>query len=143
MASYERLTREFYYLEVARLTAQRGTCSRAQVGAILVRGKRIIATGYNGAPPGMPHCEHSSDEHPNSGCKTAVHAEANALAFAARHGVSVEGGEMWCTHAPCLACAQLILSAGLWQVNYNMHYRDTSGVKLLHQAGLEVISHDD
>ena len=146
-------------MEMARLVAQRGTCPRAQVGAVIVKDRRIIRMGYNGAPPAMPHCvedgrtwvkglgEKIQENHPlctPDGCKNAIHAEANALAFAARYGIAVEGASMWCTHAPCLPCAQIMLAAGIAFANYNIAYRDTAGVELLEKSvHCVVIAHDD
>ncbi len=101
-------------METAKLIAARGTCDRLQVGAIITRNARIVSSGYNGNVSGAPHCNHS--EWPLAPCSTAVHAEANAIVFAARHGVGVEGAEMWCTHQPCLACANLIINAGSLRV---------------------------
>lgn len=158
-----RIDRDTLFLRVAQTVALRGTCERAQVGAVLSRDGRIIGMGYNGAPPGMPHCteigcedEHVAGDYVASdspvvlkervhviieGCARTVHAEANAIAFAARHGVAVEGAELWCTHAPCYVCAKLILSAGITTLHYITPYRDQRGTQLLLDAGVAVITH--
>ena len=134
-------------MEIARLIAGRSTCRRGSVGAIVVRDRRIVSSGYNGAPPGLPHCLEEdciiAPDRANEGCQRAIHAEANAIAWAARHGVPTEGAVMWCTHGPCPKCAQLILSSGIVEVNYNIEYRLKDGIALLEQAGIKVISHSD
>lgn len=149
-------------LDVAKAVAKRGTCSRASVGAVVSREGRIIATGYNGAPAGLPHCDHTWDhtdvelDHEtveaikvlfperevvavSKGCEISEHAERNAIAFAARYGLALEGGEIHCTHAPCLDCARSIINAGILRVSYEIPYRLTAGVELLVQAGLQVV----
>lgn len=131
-----RSTREQMLLDMAFVAARRSTCSRAQVGAIISTGGRVISTGYNGAPAGLAHCEHSSDEP----CRRAVHAEANAIAFAARHGVATQGAVLTCTHAPCLECARLIINAGISGVVFYYDYRVLEGVQLLSDAGVPVAS---
>src|SRR5688500_5375225 len=122
------------------------TCDRYQVGCVIARDRRIIATGYNGAPAGMPHCSHKvqlptyraaqlfglpdpeerSYDWPalrETGCKEAVHAEANALAFAARHGVATLNADLYTTLSPCYECAKLIINAGINRVIFDRKYR--------------------
>lgn len=140
-----RITREHMFFGIARLVAARSTCPRASVGAIVVRDGRILSTGYNGAPPGQPHCEEVGCEFwlDTSGCQRTIHAEANAIAWAARAGVATEGAVMYCTHSPCLDCAKLMVSSGIWAVHYHYKYREEAGVQLLRQLGVEVIAQDD
>lgn len=123
-------------LQTAEVMAQRATCSRLSVGAVLARDTRIVATGYNGAPAGMTHCTHSDDE----SCGVSVHAEANAIAFAARYGVSTAGSTLYVTHAPCRDCSKLVINAGVSQVYYGRRYRDDSGLDLLAAAGVSIVS---
>jgi dCMP deaminase len=124
------------FIDVANIFARQGTCSRLQVGALLVEGKRIISTGYNGAPAGMSHCYHQEgDDRP---CHKAVHAEANVIAFAARKGVSTFGSTLYTTHMPCSDCAKLIINAGISKVVYDQEYRSAEGEQLLAEAGIEV-----
>jgi len=113
-----------YFLDIAAVTATRATCLRKQVGAVLVRDNRIIATGYNGSPPGEPHC---SDPETgclieNSHCVRTVHAEINALLYAAKDGVSVDGATLYCTITPCAVCMKLLRTAGvksyIWREDY-------------------------
>lgn len=116
--------------------AERGTCSRLHVGCVVARGSRSVASGYNGAPPGLPHCVHRLDE--DAPCREATHAEANALAFAARYGVSTDGATVYTTHSPCAACAALVIAAGVSRVVYGLAFRDTAGIERLEEAGVEV-----
>lgn len=128
------------FFGVADLWAERSTCERGRVGAVLTRGKRTVATGYNGAPPGMAHCSDVGCEPgPDGGCVRTVHAEANVIAWAARHGVPTQGCEMWCTHSPCLACAKLMVSAGITTVHFRRRYRDPAGIALLEAAGAKCL----
>jgi dCMP deaminase len=140
-------------LEVAHVMATRGTCSRARVGAVFALDGRILATGFNGAPAGLPHCDHNcdcgGDEHSPgyhddecrsvAPCEAAVHAEANAIAFAAKHGISLNGSTLYTTLSPCLRCAQLLVNAGVRAVCMSTIYRDPSGIRLLNRSG--VITH--
>lgn len=132
-----------HFLAVAYIVADAGTCSRLKVGAVLIRDRRIISTGYNGAPADMSHCTHPQDDEffhgdldSRDGCIIAVHAEVNAIAFAAKHGVSTEGSILYTTDSPCMTCAQLIINAGIKEVKYGKEYRDSSGINLLWEAGL-------
>lgn len=171
-----RITRNQWLMEMAQLAAERGTCSRLHVGVVISREGRVITMGYNGAPAGMPHCEHSVTpkldtsqpmawvigdneeltwepqsgklmaappdtriEYLEKGCEVAVHAEQNAIAFAAKFGLALDGADLHCTDAPCLNCAKNIINSGIKRVFYNRPYRLTDGVDLLRAAGLEVI----
>lgn len=142
----DRLTREEALLLTARLWAERGTCERLKVGCVIAREGRILVQGYNGAPPGLPHCPvgHGMPgprdivHHVPEQC-LAVHAEANAISWAARNGVALEGSEMFITDAPCIQCARMIITAGITRVVYTRPYRLREGVELLLAAGIEVI----
>ena len=127
-----RSTMDQTLIRIASVMAERGTCSRAHVGAVVARNGRIISTGYNGAPAGLPHCAHTCACAPAGGlapnvdhwpscpavqpCTISVHAEANAIAFAARAGVATEGTDMYVTMSPCVQCARLIINAGIARV---------------------------
>jgi len=121
-------------LTVAFTIAQRSTCTRLHVGAIAARDGRILATGYNGAPAGTPHCSHPANEV----CQRSVHAEANVVAYAARHGVSLAGAEIYATDSPCYTCACLLINAGISSVVFVRRYRDDSGLRLLADVGIKV-----
>lgn len=141
-------------MQTAHHFALRATCSRAHVGTVLSREGRILSTGYNGAPAGMPHCDHSCDcadfltgdrihAHANEcrvlqPCDITVHAEANAVAWAARTGVMTNDSELHTTVSPCLSCAKLLINAGVVRVVYQEQYRDAGGIELLLNAGVLV-----
>jgi dCMP deaminase len=118
-----------YFMKIAHLVAERSTCMRRSVGAIIVKDKRIISTGYNGAPRGLKHCL-------EVGCRGA-HAEQNAIIQAASSGVSMEGSTMYCTTAPCATCAKMILNAGVKRLVLGGRYPDALGESLIEEAGLE------
>ena len=123
------IDRNVLHLKIASLIALRGKCLRARVGSVITQNNRIIATGYNGAPMGAPDCVNTCNvENP---CSRAIHAEANAIAFAAKEGIKLEGSKLHCTHAPCLKCAELIIQAGIKEVVYMNPYRTDDGIHLL------------
>jgi dCMP deaminase len=155
-----RPSRDDMLMDIALAAARRSTCSRAHVGAVISREGRPLSLGYNGAPSGMPHCDHSCDcynYYPpadernliNSGvhedgckatqpCLISVHAEVNAIAFAARHGVATDQSELHMTLSPCWSCSQNIINAGIIRVVYDQPYRITDGLTLLRNAGIAV-----
>ena len=139
-----RITRHQMYREILEVIKKRSTCERKQVASIIVKDGRIISMGYAGSPSGTPHCQ---DEGciigPNGGCIRTVHAEANAIAFAARAGISTEGSMMYVTLSPCIDCAKLIINSGIKGVIFFERYRDDSGIKLLENAGIECIDMED
>lgn len=131
-------------MQIAEVVAKRGTCTRAQVGAVLARKGRVLATGYNGPPSGLPHCMDADgcsvlDRVAVDGCQRSVHAEANCIAFAARHGIRTKGSTLFCTHLPCLKCSELIINAGIRRVAYATSYRIKDGEILLQQAGVDIV----
>ena len=130
----ERPTRVDTLLTIAYAMAERSTCTRLHVGAVAARDGRILATGYNGAPAGTPHCTHP----PGEPCSRSVHAEANVIAYAARYGMALAGAELYCTDSPCYTCACLIINAGLTSVIFHRLYRDQSGLRLLADVGVRV-----
>ena len=148
-----RPTRDGTFMAMAIVLAIRGTCDRKQVGALIVRDGRIIGMGYNGAPPGLPHCDennhgydsvpHGPDHPPEvmslAGCRNATHAEANALAFSAKYGVSTDEATLYVTLSPCLDCSRLLIAAGIRRVVYGETYRDASGLDILYQTGVELV----
>lgn len=134
----KRISRVELFMTMAQLIAQRGTCLRAQVGALLVLQNRPISMGYVGAPPHMDHClDVGCDIGEDGGCRRTIHAETNALIHAARIGVATLGCEMYTTMAPCLRCSQNIIAAGVSVVHYAYPYRDPSGVDLLKSAQID------
>jgi dCMP deaminase len=141
----DRISREEMYFGICDVLRKRSTCLRGKVGCIVVRDRRVIAMGYNGAPLGTPHCFELGCNVPDDqhilGCQRAIHAEANAIAFAARGGVNSDGCEVWCTHGPCLNCAQLMLSAGIVKVHYKTPYRIDDGLRLLDRANVPAVQY--
>ena len=133
-------------MDIAQLVSERSTCLRRKVGAVLVRERRILATGYNGAARGLPHCDDVGclREKMNipSGerieiCR-GIHAEQNALVQAAAFGISVTGAMLYCTHEPCITCAKMLLNAGIREFVVEHPYPDELGRKMLAQARVKV-----
>ena len=131
-----RISRDQMLMQMASVVAQRGTCPRLQVGAVISREGRVLSTGYNGAPAGLEHCGHTTSE--QGGCPVAVHAEANAIVWAARYGIATNDAELHVTHMPCANCARLIINAGIRRVIFEFPYRILEGVELLLKANVEV-----
>jgi dCMP deaminase len=136
-----------YFMDIAQLVSTRATCIRRRVGAVLVKDRRILCSGYNGAPTGISHCD-------QTGCLRAtlnvpsgekhelcrgVHAEQNAIIQAACHGISVKGATLYCTHQPCSICAKMIINAGIVMVYYCHGYNDTMSLEMFSQAGVELV----
>ncbi len=143
----ERPTWDEYFMQMAELTAQRSTCMRRKVGAVIVKDRHAIATGYNGAPHGIAHCEE------RGGCLRqklgvpsgqrhelcmALHAEQNAIIQAASMGHAIEGGTIYITHQPCVICAKMIINAGIQRIVVKEGYPDELAVEILTEAGLEI-----
>ncbi|MDD2778235.1 MAG: cytidine/deoxycytidylate deaminase family protein [Methanocellales archaeon] len=135
-----------YFLEIASVVAKRSTCLRNQVGAVIVKDKRILSTGYNGAPRNLEHCLDigcireqndipSGERHEL--CR-GVHAEQNAIIQSAIHGVSIEGSTLYSTHQPCILCAKIIINAKICRVLFVNSYPDDAALKFLRQAKVEI-----
>lgn len=131
----ERPEREILAMSIAELIALRGTCKRARVGCVITRDGRIISTGYNGSIIGDMHCDDLGCD-VNEKCKHAIHAEANAIIFAARQGLSLKDSVLCCTVAPCYECAKLIVQAGIQKVYWMNGYTDNLGINLLIKCGI-------
>lgn len=130
-----RISRETAFARIVRTLEERSTCTRRKVGALIVLEGRILSTGYAGSPAGLGHClELGCLVGPDGGCQRTIHAEANAIAFAAHHGIALKGGELWCSLTPCLSCAKLIVNSGISRVHALEEYRDAAGVELLQSA---------
>lgn len=136
-----------FYLELTKQIATRSTCIKRKVGAIIVSDKRILSTGYNGAPSRIEHCTETTclRKNVNSGEQldncVATHAEANAIANAARHGVSIKDASLYCTTKPCLPCYKLLINAGIKKIYYIEDYSTNDVYKfLLHTSNLTMIS---
>lgn len=142
-----RPTWDEYFLQIAQLVSTRATCLRRQHGAVLVSDRQILATGYNGAPSGSSHCDKCARE--EAGCLPgqryeicrSVHAEQNAVAQAAKHGVKTAGATLYITGPPCKMCARLIVNAGIAQVKFawsSVYRMEDTGLDILAEAGVQV-----
>jgi dCMP deaminase len=126
-----------YFLDIATVVAKRSTCDRAAVGAVIVRDKRMLTTGFNGSPSGQPHCDDIGHLLVNGHCVRTIHAELNAIIQAALHGISLKGSTCYLTHFPCHGCAKALSNAGVVRVVYKEPYRiDPNAVEVLTLAGV-------
>lgn len=129
-----------YFMTIAHAVAARSTCDRAYVGAVLVRDKRILTTGFNGSPTGQPHCDELNHLMVDGHCVRTIHAEANAIIQAALHGVSIKGATCYVTHFPCLSCVKMLINAGIVRIVYDTAYRiDENSLQFLKLANIEII----
>jgi dCMP deaminase len=128
-----------YFMDIAFQVARRSTCLRASVGAVIVRDKRILTTGYNGSPRGLPHCTEVGCLIINEHCVRTLHAEQNAIIQGALHGVDVSHSTLYVTHQPCLNCAKMIINAGIGRVVYAGDYPDDIARSFLEQAHVELV----
>lgn len=138
----ERIKRQEMYLEICKIISQRSTCLRRHVGCVITIDDRIVSTGYNGSIRGFPHCEpHTCNE--TTPCLHTMHAEANAIAFAAKETVSIKGGVLYCTAIPCQNCAKLIIQSGIQQVVFESGRSDTGGLQILKQGGVGIFEYTE
>ena len=128
-----------YFMNIARQAATRSTCDRKHVGAVIVRDKTILSTGYNGSIRGMPHCDEAGHDMENGHCVGTIHAEANAIIQAAKNGVRIEDAEIYTTASPCWSCFKLIANAGIRKIYYGEFYRDERARDVADQVGIELI----
>lgn len=143
----DRPSWEAYFMGIAVLVAKRSTCLRRAVGAVVVKNKRILSTGYNGAPSGIQHCidagclreklQVASGER-HELCR-GIHAEQNAIIQAAYHGVSIKDAALFCTNLPCSICAKMIINAGITRIYFQSGYADPMSCELFDEAGVELI----
>ena len=128
----DRLSWHQYFLTITRNVAERSTCTRAKVGAVIVRDKNILATGYNGAPAGLPHCldvgcliyvSQTPDGGVEENCYRTIHAEINAIAQAARNGAAIREGSIYITHSPCIHCLKVLVNTGIKTIYYERPYK--------------------
>jgi len=144
----ERPSWDEYFMDITSLVARRSTCMRRQVGAVMVKAKNILATGYNGTPSGITHCDvtgclreqlnvPSGERHEL--CR-GLHAEQNAIIQAARHGVNISDSVLYCTNSPCIICTKMLINAGIRKVVYLEGYSDKLSLEMLDEAGIEALS---
>lgn len=140
-----------YFMEITRLVARRSTCMRRSVGAVLVKDKNILATGYNGAPSGVAHCldvgclrermaVQSGERHEL--CR-GLHAEQNAIIQAAKHGTNINGATLYCTTMPCIICSKMLINAGILRIVYAQGYPDQLAEEMIEEAGIETKMFDE
>ncbi len=140
-----------YFLSFAKLASERSTCLRRKVGAVIVKDNRILATGYNGAPAGITHCAETGclREKMNvpSGqrhelCR-GLHAEQNAIIQAAKHGINIDGSELYCTTRPCVICTKMIINSGIKKIYYTEGYADELSEEMIKESGVEIVQIED
>jgi dCMP deaminase len=144
MENAMRPTWDQYFLSIANVVAGRSTCLRRRVGALVVKDKRILTTGYNGAPRGLAHCYDTGCLRDEAGAASGtthelcrgLHAEQNAILQAALHGVSIDGGVIYSTHQPCVLCTKMVINTGLLAIYYLEPYDDPLAARLLEEAGI-------
>jgi dCMP deaminase len=139
MAGRRRASWDEYFMAIAREVATRSTCDRKHVGAVIVRDRIILATGYNGSIRGLAHCDDEGHMMEDGHCVRTVHAEANAIAQAARNGVRLDGAAIYITASPCFGCFKLIANAGLNRIVFGEFYRDERIFEFSKQLGIELI----
>jgi len=133
-------------MDIVELVSLRSTCLRRKVGAVLIKDKRILTTGYNGVPTGVHHCSESECLRDQMNIPSGerhelcrgLHAEQNAIIQAALHGVSIKGATIYCTNHPCIICAKMIINSGITTVIYRDEYKDDLAREMLGEAGIEV-----
>jgi len=147
--THQRPSWDEYFLEIAHLVKKRATCLRRQVGAVIVKDKNILATGYNGAPSGVEHCLTRGCLREQLGIPSGerheicrgLHAEQNAIIQAAKHGTSIRGATLYCTNQPCGICAKMIINAGIQAIIYEDGYPDQLAAEMIAESGLKVVQH--
>ena len=135
----ERVSWEVYFMNIAKEVGTRSTCNRKHVGAVIVRGKTILATGYNGSIRGLAHCDAAGHEMDNTHCVRTIHAEANAIVQSARHGVRIEDSEIYITASPCYDCFKMIANVGIRKIYFGEFYRDERIMEHAKELDIELI----
>ena len=140
MAEKIRVSWEKYFMNIAQEVSTRSTCDRKHVGAVIVRKKTILSTGYNGSKKGLSHCSDVGCEMIDGHCVRTTHAEANAIVQAAKNGVRIDNAEIFVTASPCYNCFKLIANAGIKRIYYNEFYRDERIIEHAKNAGIELMN---
>ena len=134
----ERANWEQYFMNIAKEVATRSTCDRKHVGALIVRDKTILSTGYNGSIRGMPHCDDVGHMMEDGHCVATIHAETNAILQAAKNGVMINDSEVYITASPCWPCFKMLANAGIKKIFYGEFYRDQRIFDVAKQIGIEL-----
>ena len=143
MTARTRVSWDDYFMNIARTVATRATCDRKFVGAVVVRDRIILATGYNGSIRGLPHCDEEGHLMEDGHCVRTVHAEANAIVQAARSGVRIDGADVYVTASPCWGCFRLIANAGIRRIVFGEFYRDPRAFEVASRLGIELIDRSE
>ena len=141
--SKDSVSCETYFMNIAREVATRSTCDRKHVGAVIVRDKTILSTGYNGSIKGLPHCDEAGHEMVEGHCVRTTHAEANAIVQAAKNGVKIDSAEIYVTASPCYNCFKLIANSGIKIIYYHEFYRDDRILDRAKEVGIKLVSLED
>ena len=141
--SRQRISWKNYFMNIAREVATRSTCSRKHVGAVIVRDKTILSTGYNGSIKGLPHCDDAGCDMVDGHCVRTSHAEANAIVQAAKNGVGIDQSKIYVTASPCYDCFKLIANAGIKTIYYEEFYRDQRIIDRSKEVGIQLLSLED
>lgn len=142
MVKKVRVSWEKYFMNIAIEVAKRSTCDRKNVGAVIVREKTILSTGYNGSIKGLPHCDEVGCEMVDGHCVRTTHAEANAIVQAAKNGVRIDSAEIFVTASPCYNCFKLIANAGIKKIYYYEFYRDERILEHAKKAKIQLLKID-
>ena len=137
--THERAPWDDYFMNIAKVVATRATCHRKFVGAVLVRDRMILSTGYNGSIRGMPHCSDDGHMMENDHCVATIHAEMNAILQAARNGVNIDGATVYVTASPCWNCFKALMNSGVNRVCFGEFYRDERIFKVAEEIGVELV----
>lgn len=137
--SHRRVEWDEYFMNIAKVVSSRSTCDRKFVGAVIVRDKTILSTGYNGSIRKLEHCSEVGHMMENDHCVATIHAEANAILQAAKNGVSIDGGTIYTTASPCWNCFKLIANAGLKKICFGEFYRDRRIFEIAKKLKMELV----
>ncbi len=135
----DRVSWDEYFMAIARQVATRATCDRKHVGAVIVRDRTILSTGYNGSIRGLPHCDEVGHMMEAGHCVRTIHAEANAIIQAAKNGVAIAGADIYITASPCWLCFKMIANAGVQRIVFGEFYRDHRIYEVAQALGIELI----
>ncbi len=135
----ERVSWDQYFMNIARVASSRATCHRKFVGAVIVRDRTLLSTGYNGSIRGLPHCSEVGHIMEDGHCVATIHAEMNAVVQAARNGVRIEGASIYITASPCWGCFKTLANAGITRICYGEFYRDERSFRVAHELGIEMV----
>jgi dCMP deaminase len=138
MEAPQRVPWDVYFMNIAGVVASRSTCPRKYVGAVVVRDKTILSTGYNGSIRSMPHCSEAGHMMENDHCVATIHAEANAIIQAAKNGVTIDGATIYVTASPCWSCFKMIANGGIRRICYAEFYRDERIFEVAKRLGIEL-----